>query len=45
MNLEGKSGQLNNGYANMNWHNRMYVLNGSNYSNSGYQKAVKSGTQ
>ena len=43
--FEGKSGQLNNGYANMNWHNRMYVLNGSNYSNSGYQKAVKSGTQ
>jgi len=43
--FEGKSGQLNNGYMNMNWHNRVYVLNGNSYSNSGYQKAVSSGTQ
>lgn len=43
--FEGKSDQLNNGYMGMNWHNRVYVLNGTTYSNSGYQKAVSSGTQ
>jgi hypothetical protein len=43
--FEGKSGQLNNGYKNMNWHNRVYVMNGNSYSNSGYIKAVSSGTQ
>ena len=43
--FEGKSGSLNNGYMNMNWHNRVYVMNGNSYGNSGYIKAVKSGSQ
>ena len=43
--FEGKGGQLNDGYKDMDWHNRMYVLNGNNYSNSGYKKAVNSGSQ
>ena len=44
--FEGRSGSLGgSGYMGMNWHGRLYVLNGSGYGNSGYQTAVTSGTQ
>ena len=44
INFEGQNWQINNGYAGMNWHNRFYAINGSSYSGSGYQTAVRSGS-